>query len=354
MRKAFFILLACCLAASSTFAQLTLETQLNKDKPQDEAAIKDYNEFEHGRIFIKINGEPDDQGRTPVQIELENNSDIYEFLLFDHTWSKKELRKQRIFFEKGFGGESTLAVENIDLDVYQDKLVPRNSGRRYTFPDILVEEGKTYECKIPIHVAKPKPNWFCKKKKKLHSIINCTIHISVDNKDEVYDHLKHECDSLTKAFDEALKNKKFCTNRYHSPKFEKQVEKYTDAEQELRNQINPLLNNKGWSKESKKYQRYKTLLDSLDKMDNAKSEYKHDCGRHTASCAYCKLSLQEIYNKLNRHYQNLYNGDVQKSAIINEVNALYRCGTTHSNSKRTNSDTYKSGITEFYNKIKNY
>lgn len=353
MRKSLFILLACCLAATTAFAQLTLETQLNQDKPQDEAAIKDINEDEHGRIFIKINGEPDELGRTPVQIQLENNSDKYEFYLFDHAWRKKALRKERIYFEKGFGGESTLAVENIDLDVYQDKLIP--SGKRYTFPDILVEEAMTYECKIPIHLTKPKPNWFCKKKKKLHSIVDCTIRISVENKDEVFDKLKYECDSLTNAFNEALDNKKFCTHRSHSPRFEKQIKKYTDAEQELRDQITPLLYKNDWSKESKKYQRYKTLLDSLDRMDDAKNNYKHDCGRHvTTTCVYCKLGLQEIYNKLNRHYQNLYNGDVQKSEIINEVNALYRCGTTHSNSKRTNGDTYKAGITEFYNKIKNY
>ena len=97
-------------------------------------------------------------------------------------------------------------------------------------------------------------------------------------------------------------------------------------------------------------------------MNLAKSNYQHYCRIHDGkviiegggTCRYCSLSLQEIYNRLNRHYINLYNGEVQKSAIINEVNALYRCGTTHSNAKRANGDSYKARITEFYNKIKNY
>ena len=356
MRKALFMLLACCLTTCTAFAQFTQEIQLNEGKPQCEIPI-DLNGDEQGRFFIKVNGEPDDQGRTPVQIELENSSNNYDFLLFDHTWSKKELRKQKIHLDKGYTGESTLAVENIELDVNQGYLIPSNSGKRYIFPVVLVEEEKTYECKIPIHLAKPKPNWFCKKKKKLYDIITYPLQITVDIKDKAYEKLEHSCDSLTKAFYEDVERKVFCTNQRHRPGFEDQVLKYTCEEQNLRNQINRQLADKTLSTHSKKYKRYTALLDSLDKMNQAKNNYEHDCGRHKVtnpSCGYCSLSLQEIYNRLNRHYINLYNGEVQKTAIINEVNALYRCGTTHSNAKRTNGDSYKARIIEFYNKIKKY
>jgi len=367
MRKTLFVLLACCLIATSAFAQITLEVQLNEDKPKDEAAIEDYYGSEHGRIFIKRNGEPDDQGRTPVQIELENNSDRYELFLCDHAWSKKELRKQRIFFEKGFSGESTRPVENIDLDEYQDRLIPFNAGRRYTFPDILVEEGKTYECKIPIHLVKPKPNWFCKKKKKLHSIIYCTIRVSVENKDEEYEKLKQQCDSLMGAFNKAIKNKEFCTNSLHKPPFDEQVKEYTEAKQELRDVLSRSLIENGWPKESRKYKRYKGLLDSIDKMDAAIRKYKnekHECGKShvtvpkttSTSCDYCNYSFEQIYNKLDRYYKDLHNGQVKKSAIMNDVNALYRCCTTHTKHAQqwNNGNKYKSGIIEFYNKIKSY
>lgn len=356
MRKTIFAIIACCLAVTSAFSQITFDFKLSEDKLQDEGALIDYYDNEHGRLFIKILGEPDNEGRTSVQIELENNSDIYEFLLFDHVWNKKELKKQRIRFEKGFGGESTHTVENINLNVHQDKLIPRNSGKRYTFPDILVEEEKTYECKIPIHLAKPKQCWLTKKKTLyLHSIIDCTVRVSVDNKDEVYEKLKRQCDSLMLVFDGALAREDFCTHSLHRVPFDIQTYHYTEANRVLREKIRPYILNKGWSPESKKYKRYAALLASLDKMDNALEQYKsekHYCGKDVVkqhSCAYCKLSLQDIYNRLNRHYMDLHNGTVKKSGIMNEVNALYRCAQ-----QRKNSDLYKAAISEFYEKIKNY
>lgn len=389
MRKFLFAIITCCLAATTTFAQISpIKIHLDEDKPQDEVTIVDHRDYEQGHIFIKINGEPDNYGRTPVQIELENTSGSYEFLLFNHAWTKKELRKnQKVFFEKGIG-DNALPIENLVLDPSKGYLISGDS--KYTFPDILIEEGKTYECKIPIHLARPKPNLFSKRKKVVKGIIPYTLEISVENKDENYDKLKRECDSLLFAFDGALKREEFCTHAKHRPSFDAQIEEYTDANQELRKQIEPLLYNNSIPKESKKYKRYQALSESLDKMDNALVKYKgetHECvkcsrrpnkpkpdskpdpkpnsnygsnssgnsdGGGGYKCSYCSLSLQEIYNKLVRHYQNLYNGDVQKTAIWKEVSALHRCGTTHSNSKRANGNSYKASINEFYNKIKNY
>ncbi len=384
MRKFLFAIITCCLAATTAFAQVSvIKIHLNEDKPQDEVTIFDINDIDQGHIFIKINGEPDNQGRTPVQIELENTSASFEFLLFNHAWSKKELRKkQKVFFDKGIG-DNALPVENLALDPSKGYLIPRDS--KYTFPDILVDEGKTYVCMIPIHLAKPKPNLFSKRKKIVRGIPTYTIEISVENKDENYDKLKRECDSLHFAFDRAIKREEFCTHAKHRPSFDDQTIEYTDANQELRKQIEPLLYNNSIPKESKKYKRYQALSDSLDKMDNALVKYKgetHECVKCSRrfnkpkpdpkpdsnygsnsignsdgggyKCSYCSLSLQEIYNRLDRLYQKLFIGQVQKSAIIKEANALYRCGTTHSNSKRANGNSYKASINEFYNKIKNY
>lgn len=362
MKKILFAIIACCLAITSAFPQIAIDFKLSEDKTHDEEAIFDYSENEHGRIFVKIKGEPDSQGRTPVQLELENSSSLYRFLLFDRAWTKKELKKNHVVMEKNFGGETSMKVENIKLvnENGFNEIVP---NERYTFPEILVEEEKTYECKIPIHLTKPKPGLFCKKRKKLHSIIDCTVRISVDNKDEVYDKLKRECDSLLLAFNGALAREEFCTNPLHRPPFEVQTDAYTSANQNLRDRIRRPLYEKGWSKDSKRYKRYEALLASLDKMDTALERYKnekHECGKvHVKkhSCAYCNLSLQQIYNKLNRHYMDLHNGTVQKSAVIREVNALYKCCTdpTSKHAPQWRSgDPYKAGIIEFYNKIKDY
>ena len=352
MRKTIFAILACCMAVTSAFSQIPVDFTLSEDKPQDESPIEGQNN-ELGRIFVKILGEPDNQGRTPVQIELENNSD-YKFLLCDRAWSKKMLKKDRIYIEKGMG-DNTLPIENLDLGIRHQALLLIEENARYTFPEILVEEEKTYVCTLPIHLVKPKPNWFCKKKKIVKRIPICTINITVDNRDEVYDKFKRQCDSLQQAFNRAIEKEEFCTHPRHSVPFDTQTYQYTEANRALRDQIRPYILNKGWSPQSKKYQRYAVLLDSLNKMNNALVQYKnekHYCGKDTVithSCAYCKLSLQEIYIRLNKHYINLYNGTVQKSAILREVNALYNCAKY-----RRNSDQYMSGITEFYNKIKAY
>ena len=361
MKKILFALIAFCLATSSAFAQITFEPKLSENHPEEEAAIPGHQESEVGRIFIRINGVPDGQGRTPVQIELENNSDIYDFLLLDRAWSKRELRREwKIYFAKGFPGESTHPVEKITLDEFQNKLIPRNSVKRYIFPDILVEEGQTYECKIPIHLTKPKR--YCKKKKTLQGIIECTIRVSVDNRDEVYEKLKSQCDSLTIAFNEALAREEFCTHPNHPLSFEAQTWNYTIACHDLKEQISRLLYDNSLPRNSKKFVRYQALLDSLNKMDVALEKYKqekHECGKDrvkTTSCRYCSLSFEEIYNRLDRYYKDLYNKEKQKSEIMRDVNALYNCCKSHAkHSKQWNSSNpYKARIEEVYNKIKNY
>ena len=354
MKKTLFAIIAFCLAASTTLAQVPFEPKLSEDHPEEEIAIIDHEDAEHGHIFVRINGELDDQGRTPVQIELENNSDVYDFLLLDHAWSKRELKKEwKIYFGKGFG-ESTLPVENIELDTYQNKLIARNSSKRYTFPDIFVEEGTTYECKIPIHLIKPKRH--SRRKKIMQGIIECTIRVSIDNKDEMYDNLKREYDSLIIAFDEALAHEQFCTHPKHPLSFEAQTWDYTIANQHLKEQINRLLHNNNWPKSSKKFDQYQALLDSLNKMDVALEKYKnekHYCGneRDKPTCRYCSLSYAEIYNKLNRIY-----GVKQKSEVIKEANSLYNCCKSHSKHAKqwNNSNPYKASIEEVYKKIKDY
>lgn len=361
MKKPIFVLIAFCFAISSAFAQITFEPKLSEDHPEEEAAIPDHQDNEVGRIFVRINGMPDDQGRTPVQIELENKSEVYDFLLFDRARSKKELRREwKIYFDKRFPGESTIPVEMISLDEFQSRLIPRNSFMRYTFRDILVEEGHVYECKIPIHMTKPKGR--SKRKKVLQSIIECTIRVSVDNRDEVYEKLKSECDSLTIALNEALAREEFCTHPNHPLSFEAQTWNFTIACHDLKEQISRPLFDKSLPSDSKKFVRYQALLDSLNKMDIVIEKYKqekHECGKErvkTASCRYCSLSFEEIYNRLDRYYKDLYNKEKQKSEVMRDVNALYNCCKSHAkHSKKWNSSNpYKARIEEVYNKIKNY
>ena len=356
MKRNLFIIFLWCFAATTAFPQITIDFQLNEDKLQDTC----YFEIDYGQqatFSVTTSGEPDRKGQIPVQLALENGSYDYYFYLFDHVWDKKQLKKEYIHIEKGYPGENTLKVENIKLS---GKCEIDMFGK-YNFPDILVEEGKTYKCMIPIHLVKPKPGLFCRKRKMLERHIDCTIAISVEVKDHIYERLESSCDSLSRALDTALTLNEFCTHPQHKPSFDEQSKRFTDANSELRSQIERHLDKKGWSKDSKKRQSYEALLDSLDEMDNALKNYKYVCTKHDEkkhSCGYCKLSLEQIYNRLNRLYIDLHNGTIQKKDIMKEVNSLYKCCTDSTCAKHAQAwkkgDRYKTAIIEFYNNIKNY
>lgn len=361
MKKVLFTIIG-FLAASMAFAQKPFEIQLSEEKTQDEVPFEINDE--QGHFFIKINGELDARGRTPVQIELENNSTQYDFFLCDHAWDKNDLQEQLIYFAKEIDFKYTSPLERIKLNGFQNNFIPCNSGMRYTFPDILVEEGKTYECMIPIHLIKPAPNLFCRKKKKLDGIVPCTIRISVENKDEVYEMLQGKCDSLLMAFEEALERKEFCTNARHVPSFDEQTEAYINKIHELGNQVYQCC--KSCPTESKKHKRYEALWDSINKMENRMLkdlEYlkirKYDCGQHKSqvspSCNYCKLTLEDIWKRMQSLYFDLRNEEKQKDEVLKEAKALYTCCTNHKKQERQWKDSeYKKAIEEYYKSIKNY
>lgn len=362
MKKVLFIIISCCVAVSTAFAQLlNINSQLSEDKPQDEVPIV-INGYEQGRFVIMKSGEPDDQGRTPVQIKLENKSDSYEFLLFDRDWPKKELRKHYIVLEKNFVGENSKAVQDIELINKNGINEIEKYVGIYIFPEIHVDEGKTYDCKIPIHLAKLKPGLFCPNRKKLYDIRYCNIRISVDNRDKIYEKFENECDSLLFAFKEAREREAFCTNSHHKQTFDEQIKDYTEAEDELRSRISQHIKDKGWPESSKRYIQYKALLDSIDTMDDAIEQYaneKHDCGQHktlaAVNCKYCKLTLEDIWIRMSRLYFDLRNKKKQKPEVLKEAKALYNCCTNHKKQERQwKNSEYKKDIEDYYKFIKDY
>lgn len=362
MKKTLFAIIISCLAVSMAFGQEQNENiQLSEDNQQKEISIFIDND-EHGYIYVKRIDEPDNLGRTPVQIELQNTSNKYEFLLFDHNWSKRDLRKNHIVLDRSFTGGNSVGVDNIDLFISGSiNTIEKYSRENYKFHEIRVKEGDTYECKIPIHLVKPAPGWFWGDRKKLMKIIYYKLSITVDNTDKVYEKYKSHCCALLDDFSKALKYDGFCTNPLHSPSFKDQISDYTNARDSLAKQIRHTLDDKGWSKESNRYKQYQALLDSLDRMDNVDvlAKYELDCGKHKPkrqiNCAYCSLSLEKIYDELDNLYKDLYNGDIDRETAKNKAYALYRCCTQHpKHAQQWKTEIkYKEKIIEYYKVIKN-
>lgn len=365
MKKTLFAIIISCLAVSMAFGQQpNVEIQLSEDNQQKVIPINVDND-KHGYIYVKRIDEPDNQGRTPVQIELQNTSYKYVFLLFDSVWSKKALRKKHIVLDKYYTGEESVSVKNIDLYSEGDiNTIEKNSRENYKFHEIRVEEGETYKCEIPIHLAKPAPGWFWGDRKKLMKITPYNLSITVDNTDKVFDKYKKGCFELLGAFNSALQYEEFCTNPLHPKPFKEQISVYTNARDSLCNQIRQTLDDKGWSKESNRYKQYQALLDSLDRMDNDEvlSKYEHDCGEHKPkkqiSCGYCDLNFEEIYKRLDNFYKVLFKNyenltPEQKSGIKKKTEDYYRCCKSHpKHSKQWNNNLYKEKITNLYGEIK--
>ena len=363
MKKNLFAIVACCFAVNAVFAQVPSEISLSEEKPQDEIHISDKNNnLEYGRIFIRMMDEPNNQGNTPVRIELQNTSDVYDFLICDHAWDKKELRKSSIIIDKGYTGESTQSVKNIGLK--GSIIIPSNSDEKHIFPNVYVGEGQEEVIRIPIHLVKPKPGLsglFCKKRKKLCDVIHYTLRITVNTRDRVYENLQVEYDSLWGAFEAALAREEFCANPKHDLSLEDQAEDYFNERQEMESKVGNYFEK--CSPNSKKFARYEALYDSVHemkrKMENRLAHYSHDCGMHKPtvlkSCKYCSLSLEEISKKMVNLYYDLYNETREQAEVLREARSLYSCCISHKRQERQwSTSEYKKTIEDNYKRIKDY
>lgn len=370
MRKLLLTLIAFLFAATLSFAQSSAITaNFDEDHTSFEYPILNPNGLEFGRIILTKGETEDKLGRTPITITLENSSNEYYFLLFERDWSKKALKREkpRIVFDKNYPGEKSIqAVQKVKgIDILQRIIIRYYGNNLCKLPQIFVEEGETFECQLPIYVAKYKKTLFCERIVLTRYLEN-RISITVEKaKDEEYDQLKMDCDSLVNAFVADFTNKVFCTNPLHHPSFKEQVKDYTQTIDDLRLKINTTLYNHKWPSESKEYERYEALKDQLGRIETDINLYEHDCGNdrtHTKaqqhSCVYCKLSLEEIYNKLDQYYIQLYVKETTKNAIIKDVEKLYRCCTDPSCSKHATEwkkgNKYKNKITDRYKQIKSF
>ena len=94
----------------------------------------------------------------------------------------------------------------------------------------------------------------------------------------------------------------------------------------------------------------------MDKIDAISIDDKkiETCGNdstpYTHKCKHCSLDYDDIYRKLETHYINIRNGNVTKSKVMTDVDALYTCALK--NKKRPSDSNKVRRITTCYNRIK--
>lgn len=294
----------------------------------------------------------DNKGKATVNVKIENLDETYLLILFGHAYSEKELKRQKITFDKDFPG--TKGQRRIDTYSGIRDVVFIESQYKQQLTDIQINKGEIGMCRIPLYIAKYKN----KSKGKLliieKQIKELKIEVVVEEKDEEnYIRL----DSQYNALIEEIGKQKFCNNPSHKPSLEEQELPYKTKIDSIKSEIEKIKGKHNWYNTDKGFEKFLVLKQKLVSIDFSAQE--EDCGKHTkrnststnTNCKYCNLTPQEISHKLEDYYKKIFSSNNRKEAkkaVMSDVNLLYGC-TKHS-SKWKNSK-FKSGIEKYYRGI---
>ena len=345
MKKPLLFLSLFCFVTVALFGQQVVSIKL------DESNNYCHNEplrYANGNISVCATF-ADNDDHPILSITLENNDEEASFIIFGHSWSRKELRKARIIDKTSNNRDSeTAKCDHVSSD---QELAP---SEEYQFPsfDATCEEENII--RIPFYIAKQKKRilglW---KRTVLYEKQIVELNITVEPKvDANFLDLQQDVEALCRAFQNDIDNHKFCSNPAHNPSLKNQTKVYVEQRDELRRRIERTRIERGWSVDSRQFKKYQELLAELDRIDPETIHY--DCGRHTHSCQYCNLSLEDIYRRLENYYKSIYSGATTKAEVWADVNRLYNCyaNSTRNSARRNESRVVKDGIVKYYNLIK--
>lgn len=223
---------------------------------------------------------------------------------------------------------------------------------------------------FPIYIGK------CKKEKKLNNEqkydteytlyeeIEYSFTIKVEGwteEDPQYVKTKGKVD----GFFTELQNDTFCPKGKHKKATQAKERKYNAERDELVNEIKAILNeNSRWMSTDPAHIAYTALINRLQSV-NVES-YEKDCGRHGVPvppkpnptpkqghhCAYCSWSSQQVYNRLDLLYKQLYGKSADKNSVKNAAKAIWNC--YQQNTSRRKGSLYDSKIPNFYTRIMSY
>lgn len=317
-----------------------------------------------GLAYCKISVtevDSDDEGNAKVTVEIENLDESNILIIFDRAYAEKELKKlsPSITYDKKFPG--TKGQREIVTYKESRRVLFIEPSEKIALPEITVRCTEPQLCILPLYIAKYKG----KRTSKILLIEKqiLELEIKVEEKvDEDYIRIEKEYIGLIDDMGKLT----FCNNPLHRPTLDRQEAPFKEKINKIRYEIDSILtlHNK-WFSRDRRYLRYDSLKRKLSEIDFVK--YERDCGnsknhkpnppRPRHSCKYCNYTLQQIYEKLESFYMKIYNRQVTKQEVIADVNLLYKCcvdGNCNKHASLWNGSVYKSGIIEYYNRIKNF
>lgn len=347
------LLMCLCLPAMANNKELSIKLD-SKESCQTENLSFVYLTFE----YMNPNGyDP----KVRVIVENITQNPPYAILMFRNDKRAQELKKgkPKIEFVKTYPGDknSRKVIGCREINQNVDIILAANTDTIFTI-DASFTSPK--DITLPLYVAKYK----AKDLKKGKNNINYTIleehiydiHIQVvgwTKEDPTYVSVKKGVESFVSS----LKDVTFCDNKKHKPSWEEQQRPYQEKKDSLINVIDKILETHSeWMTIDAPHIAYSDLKNELKSINLNKMLV--DCGKHERpipsghSCSYCSLSTQDIYQRLDDLYQQLYAGKISKEQAVKTAKGLYNCYQQYK--KRKKDSSYGAKISRFYNSIVNY
>ena len=358
---AFLALTLClCLTAMAQNMQLSIKLDNKKNKTQTENLGYANLKFEY--LYPSLN-------KAIVRVTIENimSDDSYAILLLKNDCAEDILKKlkPKIEFVKHFPGKKGKREVKGCSDKYGFLDVNPSLGH-IIFPAVTdtvflmeVPFASSKNFLLPLYVAKYKPKDLNKKgaeqiKYQIYEEHRYYVNIEVvgwSEDDPTYVATKKDVENFISSLDTV----KFCNNKKHTPSLMGQQRPYQERKDSLIQTIQGILDaHTEWLSTDAPHIAYSQLLSELEEVNL--DEMTYDCGEHIVrrehTCGYCSLSAQDISQRLDDLYQQLYAGKISKDQAMRSAKGLYNC--YKSNKKRKNDNFYGPKITKFYNGISNY
>lgn len=346
------LMLCLCFTAMAN-KELSIKLD-SKDRVYSERLGFAYLTFE----YLYPNG---NNARVRVTVENITSNPPHAILLFKNDITEQVLKKgkPKIEFEKTYPGKKgTRIVRGCrECNQYIDIIPAAETDTVFTI-DVPFTSSKNFT--ISLYEAKYKAKDLFKKGKyninyKIMEEHIYDVHIEVvgwSEEDPTYVNTKKEIETFLSS----LNDKKFCKNTKHSPSLKEQQRPYQEKKDSLIQNIKNILDSHTeWMSTDAPHKAYSKLLSELENVNLNNMTY--DCGEHKPkpkvhSCSFCSLSAQDIYQRLDDLYQQLYAGKISKEQALKTAKSLYNC--YQQNKKRKKDNSYGSKISRFYNSITNY
>lgn len=352
-RLSLFALLI-CVCSIHAFADKQVRVKLN-DVGHNRHVINEANY----KIAVELKDIDQDGGTATIGFSITNLSDSRVIMIYDKPYTEKEIKKTppKTKYSNSWPAIDKKGKRVIKFSESLNETIHIDPSGEAVITESGCNDGDSIKLIIPIYQAES-PNYklipWIKRKLKLVRMDLIEINVGADiQPGALYTSIKDRYDILKKDLDSAI----FCTNELHAPSLDEQKEFYKNRIDSIVTDIDNIVNTYGWysTDNNRRYIMYANLRDALLSFDlNAK---EGDCGFHKKAsvshkCRFCRLSLQQIYHKLDDIYQMLYNGKIVKDdQVKNDVYWLHRCAKQR---RDWSGSEYKSNISRLNSAIKEF